>query len=170
MSEPLSVDVHLVGQPWWDSAVPYVALVFSLISLGLTAYFQFRNDARIKATATVGLPFAGGRSTGAWRLKLGATNKGRTGQTVVNSIGLQRSDGSGLWKALEPTDTPMPCTLAPGAHAEYYLDVDELLSHVPDEGIDGLSIIVSTGHRDTKTRLPKDVKQKLKSIRQLKGN
>jgi len=170
MREPIladAIDVHLIGQPWWESAVPYLALVLSLLSLGLTIYFQFRGDARIKVTAGVGMSVFGVGATGDWKLRLVATNTGRTGQTVVESISLQRSDGAGLAKIPEPTDTSLPCPLAPGAHANLYLDVTELLSKVSDKEIDGLLIAVSTGHGDVKEPLPDSAKKQLKSIRQL---
>ena len=75
--------VELVGQTWWQSLLPILAILISLASVALTLVLKFRDDARITVASNLGF-FVGG-SNREPHVTLTATNVGRTGKTVVTS-------------------------------------------------------------------------------------
>lgn len=93
---PIDVlEVQLVGEEWWTNALPILAILISLASVGLTLWLKFRDDARVRLSASPGYVVGFGQDQ-TLLLHLEATNVGRTGSTVIRSIGLRLSDGRGI--------------------------------------------------------------------------
>jgi hypothetical protein len=121
------IQVEVVGQSWLSAALPVLAIVISLGSLGDTLWFRFRDDARLRLRAVRGYLFGAGQDDKMF-LYLEATNQGRSGATVLQSLRLVLADGSAL-SSINPTvrDTQFPATLAPGKKAQVLM----LMSEVP---------------------------------------
>jgi hypothetical protein len=150
------VQVELVGQEWWSNALPILAILISLTSLGITLWLKFRDDARLRLTASPGyvLGFA---QDGALLLHLEATNVGRTGTTVVRSIGLRLSDGRGI-SSVKPTqmDSVYPKLLGPGETAHVYFELKEVAGMIRSmEGSSPLYIEADTGHGKVREKVGK---------------
>ncbi len=120
------VQVELTGQSWWSAALPLLAILISLISLGLTLWLKFRDDARLDLQASPGYVMGPGLD-GVLFLHLEATNIGRSGSTVIQNIGLRLADGQGI-ASISPTmmDSSFPMTLSPGETAHRYFSFNEL--------------------------------------------
>jgi hypothetical protein len=120
------VQVELTGQSWFSAALPMVAIVISLISLGITLWLKFRDDARLDLQASQGYVVGRGVDDVLF-LHLEATNIGRSGSTVIQNIGLRLADGQGI-ASISPTkmDSSFPMTLSPGESAHRYFSFKEL--------------------------------------------
>lgn len=151
------VQVELTGQSWWSAALPLLAIVISLISLGMTLWLKFRDDARLDLTAAHG--FVMGREVdGVLFLHLEATNIGRSGSTVVQNIGLRLADGQGI-ASISPTvmDSSFPITLSPGETAHRYFNFKELSEQLRTADPTGrrLRIEALSGHGRVRAKVPK---------------
>lgn len=151
--------VELVGGTWWNATLPFLAIVISLTSLGITLWFRFRDDARLRLSASgayiIGL---GGLDT--HYLHLEATNVGRTGTTVVRSIGIRLKDGSGLASIRpSPMDSSFPVTLGPGDTAHQFLEMDEVAKLLQANGtyFTRLKIEATSGHGKVSANVPRGV-------------
>lgn len=154
--DPILVEV--VGQAWWQTVLPVIAILISLASIALTLVLKFRDDARIKVTNSVGL-FVGGGS-GQPHISVTATNTGRTGRTVVTSMHLKTPKGISLHVARPlPGATVLPAVLEPGDAAHQFVLVEEARRAVQDAGIDPkkLVVVVSSGHGERFYPLSKQV-------------
>ena len=158
--EPILVE--LVGQAWWQSLLPVIALFISLASIALTLILRFRDDARIAVTSNLGV-FVGGVS-GQPHVSLTATNVGRTGKTVLTSLHLRIPKGVSLHTPRPLAGaTTLPVTLEPGASAHQFIPVSEIQRSVREAGLDPMKLVVvaSTGHGERAYALSKQVRQAL---------
>lgn len=151
------VQVELTGQSWWSAALPLLAIVISLISLGLTLWLKFRDDARLDLKVVQG--FVTGRGVdGVLFLHLEATNIGRSGSTVIQNIGLRLADGRGI-ASIAPTimDSAFPMTLSPGESAHRYFSFKELTQQLRAADPQGkrLRIEALSGHGRVRAKVPK---------------
>lgn len=158
--DPILVEV--VGQVWWQSLLPVVAILISLASIALTLVLKFRDDARIKVTNSLGV-FVGSGS-GESHISIAATNVGRTGRTVVTSVHLKIPKGVSLHVARPlPGTTAFPAVLDPGDSAHQFVLIEEARKSVQEAGIDPkkLVVVVSSGHGERLYPLSKQVRQAL---------
>lgn len=154
--------VELVGQHWWQSLLPVIAIFISLASVALTLVLRFRDDARITVTSNIGV-FVGGAS-GQSHVSLTATNVGRTGKTVLTSLHLRIPKGVSLHTPRPLAGaTTLPATLEPGASAHQFIPVSEIQRSLREAGIDPMKlvVVVSTGHGERAYALSKQVRQAL---------
>lgn len=159
------VQVELTGQTWWTAALPVLAILISLASLGITLWLKFRDDARLELTASPGYVVGYG-VTGILYLHLEATNVGRSGSTVVQNIGLRLADDQGIASiALTPMDSVFPMTLSPGETAHRYFHFAELSQQLHKADPEGKAIRIEalTGHGRVKKRMHKKTIQRLKA-------
>jgi hypothetical protein len=154
--------VELVGQTWWQSLLPVIAILISLASVVLTLVLRFRDDARIVVTSNIGV-FVGGTG-GPPHVSVTATNVGRTGKTVVTSLHLRVLKGVSLHTPQPLVGaTALPVTLEPGESAHQFIPVSEIQRAAREGGFDvtRLVVIVSTGHGERVYPLSKQVRQTL---------
>ncbi|MFC4395600.1 hypothetical protein [Arthrobacter sedimenti] len=154
--------VELVGQQWWQSLLPVIAILISLASIALTLILKFRDDARVSVSSSLGV-FVGGVS-GRPHVSLTATNVGRTGTTVLTSLHLGISKGVSLYMPRPISGaTPLPLTLEPGASAHQFIPLSEIQQAVRESGLDPMKLIVvaSTGHGERTYALSKQVRKAL---------
>jgi hypothetical protein len=156
------IHVELVGQSWWQSLLPILAILISLASVALTLVLKFRDDARITVASNLGF-FIGGGSRQP-HVTLTATNVGRTGKTVVTSIHLRVPKGVSLHTPSPlPGATTLPATLEPGASAHQFIPVLEIQRAVREGHIDPMKLVVvaATGHGERISPLSKHVRREL---------
>lgn len=154
--------VEIVGQAWWQSLLPVIAILISLASVALTLVLKFRDDARLTVTNNLGVFVDGGPEEP--HISIAATNVGRTGKTVVTSMHLRIPKGVSLYIARPlPGATVLPQTLEPGASAHQFIPVGETRKAVQESGVDlkKLVVVVSTGHGERCYPLSKQVRHAL---------
>lgn len=155
------VQVELTGQTWWSAALPVLAIVISLASLAITLWLKFRDDARLELSATRGYVLGIGDAETLY-LHLEATNVGRSGSTVVQSLGLRLSDGQGLVSISQTAmDSNFPETLGPGETAHRYLNFNSVATKVTATGLHRKRIRIEaiSGHGRVRANVPKSLMQ-----------
>lgn len=156
------IHVELVGQTWWQSLLPVLAILISLASVALTLVLKFRDDARITVASTLGV-FVGGVG-GQRHVSLTATNVGRNGKTVLTSLHLRIPKGVSLHTPRPLAGaTTLPVTLEPGASAHQFIAVSEIQRAMKEGDIDPLKLVVvaTTGHGERVYSLSRHVRRAL---------
>lgn len=156
------VQVEII-RPWWDDALPLVAIALSLGTLFWTVWDRSRGRAKLKIHER-GYGY-GPDGTGHY-LHVVVRNKGRIDSTAVSSATLllpftpwSRSTGA-IFPPLE-TQQVLPVRLEAGDALDLYFDVDQLrkeLSYYPEvkgklARLSGARIEVEAGHGDVSHKL-----------------
>lgn len=164
-----AIEVQLVGQSALLLILPTVAIVISVFSIGLTLWFRRRDDARIAITSGFSFTFYPGEDQSIHYFVFSATNKGRAGSTVLNSLELSDRKGRGLfYPDGTPLDSTFPISLAPGASARVAMPVDAIADAV-EAGIFDLSkarMVARSGHGRTSIAVSKKACSTLSRPRQ----
>lgn len=163
MTSLSSIQVEIVGQSWWEQAAPYLAIVISLLSIGLTLWLRHSDGARLSLKARLALPM-GSTDKSPW-IQLEATNKGRIG-TSITSLGFEAADGRVLAMVSppHPLTTLLPARLDPGEPARLYLPIREVVETCAAASIDPgeLWIAGECGHGRTRKRPQENIRKLLR--------
>ncbi|MDN4644190.1 hypothetical protein [Arthrobacter sp. PsM3] len=147
------IQVEVVGGDPWSALWPAIAILISLASVGLTFWFRWSDSARVEVK--VGTALVGTDPDDF--VIVTATNKGRTGTTVVESVVLVPNTGGGK---ITPTlfqrwEDPLPWTLGPGQSKTRYFPQQWVANAAKDHNLDpkGFRAVVTTGHGDVESEL-----------------
>lgn len=160
-----AIEVQLVGQSWWGSWLPVLALGVSVFSVGLTLWLRRRDDARIVVHTSQSL--ITGLAVPTRFIVIEATNRGRSGSTRLTAMMLRTKDGRAIVSpGFAQMDSALPMRLEPGDGAAVYLDLADTARILAESGLKVRDVypIARTGHGDYRGRLSPGLVQSLSRI------
>jgi predicted RecA/RadA family phage recombinase len=148
------IQVQVVGGDPWAALIPAIAILISLTSVALTFWFRWSDSARVElkvGTAIVGA------DPDDYFVAVTATNKGRTGTTVVESVVLVPKAG-GMQMApsrYQPWEDALPWTLGPGQSKTRYFPQQWVVSAARENNLDpkGFRALATSGHGKFNSKL-----------------
>ncbi|WP_223942182.1 hypothetical protein [Arthrobacter sp. StoSoilB22] len=152
------VQVELVGDEWWEKALPILAIIVSVGTLLWTMQTRYSDKARLKVMAT-SFTLLGNSLYGPdpdrqeWHVALDVTNVGLVGSTVVHGVKFKLPNRTYLQSAQSyGTQVMLPKTLAPGESFTYAFNVHELAAELVRHGFraDQIVPMATSGHRPYK--------------------
>lgn len=148
------IKVEVVGSDPWATLMPAIAILISLASVGLTFWFRWADSARIELK--VGTAMVGADPDDHF-VAVTATNKGRTGTTVIQSVVLVPNTG-GLQMTptrYQPWEDQLPWTLGPGQSKTRYFPHEWVARAAKEDNLDpkGFRAVATSGHGDAKSKL-----------------
>lgn len=147
------VQVQIVGNDPWAALLPLVAILISVASVVLTFWFRWSDSAKVELMVTSAIV---GTEPPRHFVAVKATNKGRAGTTVVESVVLVPKSGKVqlIPTRFQPWETPLPWTLGPGESKTRYFPEDWVATVVEENALDPKSFRAraSTGHGEYKSR------------------
>jgi hypothetical protein len=122
------VQVEIVNN-WWDELLPIAAILISLGTLAYTLWIRYSDNARLEVSATSFV--ASGPLGDGWYVAVEATNTGRVGATIVQTVRFKLPNGKYLnaWESAMPTVT-LPKTMNPGESMTYVFNKEELAAQL----------------------------------------
>ena len=157
------VQVEII-RPWWDDALPLIAIALSLGTLFWTVWDRSRGRAKLKIQER---SYEHGPDGTGHFLRVAVRNRGRIDSTSVSSANLFLP--SSLWAKtgmiVHPlkTEQSLPLRLQPGDALDLYFDVDKIrkeLAYYPDvdgklKRLSGARVEIEAGHGDVSKLLSK---------------
>lgn len=114
---------------WWSQALPFAALIVSLVSIGLTLWFRYSDSLKVDVTAHVAY-MTGGTADGSLVVTVTVINRSRQQSTVVRQIALESSSGSGIlaWNVPwnDALEARLPRSLGPGEQAVQFFPLEDV--------------------------------------------
>lgn len=147
------VQVQIISNDPWAALLPVIAILISTASVGLTFWFRWSDTAKVELKVVSSIV---GTEPPRNFIAVTATNRGRAGTTVVESVVLVPKTGKVqlIPTHFQPWETPLPWTLGPGQSRTRYFPQDWVTTAVKDRSLDPKSFTAraSTGHGEFKSR------------------
>lgn len=147
-----AIQVELVGGDPWAAILPAIAILISLISVALTLWFRWSDKARVELEINYALV---GWDTDDF-FKVTATNRGRSGVTVVESVVLVPDVGDQQLIRLQYLDIEdrLPWKLGPGESSSRFFPHDWVKQTIGEQvpGAQSIRALAETGHGNVKSK------------------